>query len=159
MKRNTPNTPIHKRLIIPAIIAALLSVPAMAETVTYHFKTAKHQIRVQCFGQYASVFSENCAYEAWNHPKQEGEGAPDMALNNGSANTEDYMPVKGVRCLSRQFSFEVDKHTTIQINRDYSSSGTCYGRKPGTNGSLTVLVDGRPVSHYRLYETQGPTSQ
>jgi hypothetical protein len=159
MKRNLKNSLMQKHLAIPAIIVALLSAPAMSETVTYHFKTSKHQIRVQCFGKYSSVFSDNCSYEAWNHPKKEGQGAPDIEVNNGSANTENYLPVKGVRCLSLQFSFDVDKHTAIHINRDYSSSATCYDRKPGTNGSLTVLIDGKPKSHYRLYETKEPTRQ
>ena len=148
---------VRKPLIILAFVLGLCSVPAMAETATYHFKTSQHHIKVQCFGEYPAVFSENCTYEAWNRPKKEGQGTPDLEINNGSANTENYLPVKGVRCLSLQFSFDVDKNTTIHINRDYSSSRNCYGREPGTNGSLTVLINGKPKSRYRLYDVDDHT--
>ncbi len=143
-----------KKLLIILIVAfGLLSAPVMADSATYLFQTSKHHIKVQCFGELSSVFSENCTYQAWNKPKKVGQGDPDLEINNGSANTESYMPVKGVHCRLRQFSF-MDGDTAIHINREYSSSRTCYGRKPGTNGSLTVHINGKLSSQYRLYDEE-----
>ena len=145
---------MKKRLtVLPAIILGLLCAPVMADSATYLFQTSKHHIKVQCFGELSSLFSENCTYQAWNKPKKVEQGDPDLEINNGSANIESYMPVKGVHCRLRQFSF-VDGDTAIHINRDYSSSQTCYGRKPGTNGDLTVHINGKLSSRYRLYEVE-----
>ena len=144
---------MKKHLLFSAIALGLFSAYAMADSATYLFQTQKHQIKVQCFGEMSSLFSENCTYQAWNKPKKIGQGDPDLEINNGSANTEDYMPVKGIYCRLRQFSF-MDGDTTIHINRDYSSSQTCYGRKPGTNGSLTVHINGKLSSQYRLYDEE-----
>lgn len=144
---------MKKRLMITFAVLGLMSAPAMSETATYHFQTSRHQIRVQCFGELSSVFSENCTYQAWNKPKKAGQGDPDLEINNGSANLENYMPIKGVYCRLRQFTF-LDGDTAIHINRDYSSSQTCYGRKPGTNGDLTVHIKGKLRDRYRLYEVE-----
>ncbi|MGN0918658.1 MAG: hypothetical protein ACI4NO_05905 [Oxalobacter sp.] len=64
------------------------------------------------------------------------------------------MPIKGIRCYMRGFIFEVDSHTIIHINRDYSNNRICYEKQPGTDGNLTAHIDGKPKSLYRLYEVK-----
>lgn len=132
----------------------MFSVPVMADSAIYLFQTEKHQIKIQCLGEMPSVFSDSCTYQAWNRPKKVDQGDPDLEIFNGTANIEDFMPVKGIRCHRRSFIFEVDSHTTIHINHDYSNSQTCYERQPGTDGNLTVHIDGKPKSHDRLYEVK-----
>ena len=144
---------MKKHLLFSAIVFGLLSAPVMADSATYLFQTQKHQIKVQCFGEMSSLFSENCTYQAWNKPKKIGQGDPDLEIFNGTVNLESYMPIKGIYCRLRQFSF-MDGDTAIHINRDYSSSQTCYGRKPGTNGDLTIHINGKLRSRYRLYEVE-----
>ena len=122
--------PMKKILIVSAITLGFASSAAMADSSwSYHYSTAKHEIRVTC----SAPQSNQCSYESWNKPKNLGQGKADLIIRHG----QHTLYANG----NSTYTFRTG-NVTIEL----------FDELRGNNkDSLEVSVNGNVKNRYRLY--------